>query len=386
MDRKSIKYVGFYDFPNSKSNRVCNLAATNKMDYIASAINRAGYDVEIISPSWMGDNSNVRFERQNTVIVDQGVSVTFCPSWITKNKITRNIKIVFSLLWLFFYLILNVKRNEKILAYHVQWISIPIRAAKFIKGFELILEVEEIYQDVLVFNSFFPIWENKLIEAADKYIFSTELLISRLGIEKPFVIIYGAYNIQDKICTKNNDGKIHLVYAGIIDSHKKGAFNALEASKYLTERYHLHIIGFGEIETLKDHIKKHNKANKCKITYDGVLSGADYISFLQSCHIGLSTQTMEGEYLQTSFPSKVLSYLSLGLRVVSCYVDCVRKSKIGEIITYYYNDQPNEIAEAIMSIDINSDYDSITLIKKLDKQFIKDIKELLEDKDATIIR
>ena len=329
MRRKKIKYIGFYDIPDSKSNRVCNLAATNKMNYIASALYRTGYDVEIVSPSWMSEKSVVKFENQKTVIVNDDVSVTFCPSWLTKNKIARNIKIVFSLLWLFFYLILNVERNEKVLAYHVQWISIPIRAAKFIRGFELILEVEEIYQDVMVFNSYFPIWENKLIESADKYIFSTELLISRLGIDKPFVIIYGVYNIQEKINTQNNDGKIHLVYAGIIDSHKKGAFNALEASKYLTEKYHLHIIGFGEIENLKDHIKKHNQTNKCKVTYDGVLSGADYISFLQSCHIGLSTQTMEGEYLQTSFPSKVLSYLSLGLRVVSCYVDCVSKSKIG---------------------------------------------------------
>lgn len=376
--QKIIRYVGFYDTPDSKSHRVHNLAATNKMDYIASAINRAGYDVEIISPSWMGDNSNVRFERQKTITLDDGISATFCPSWKTGNKITRNIKIIFSLLWLFFYLIINVKRGEKILAYHVQWISIPIRAAKFIKRFELILEVEEIYTDVMVVNLIFPIWERKLISKADMYILSTELLLDKININKPYTIIYGVYNVQGRITKPINYGKIHLIYAGIIDSHKRGALNALDACRYLSDKYHLHIIGFGDIEMLEKLIFEHNKNYSSKVTYDGLLSGNQYIEFLQSCHIGLSTQSMDGEYLESSFPSKILSYLSLGLRVVSCHIDCVYKSKIGNIITYYYEDNPKSIADAIMKIDIKDNYDSRKIIKRLDEEFIKNINMLLE--------
>lgn len=380
MKRKSIKYVGFYDLKDSKSDRVSTLAATNKMDYIANAIERAGYEVEFVSPSWMADDSDIKFEKKKNVILDDGVSLTLCPSWITRNKITRNIKIVFSLAWLFFYLLKNVKRNEKILAYHVQWISIPIRAAKLIKGFDLILDVGEIYQDIMVYKDVFATWEDKLINAADSFILSTELLAPKIASNKPYIINYGTYKTIKKSREPIEDGKIHLVYAGIIDSIKKGAFNALEASRFLTEDYHLHIIGFGELKKLKKLIKTYNIDNKCRVTYDGLLSGDEYTSYLQSCHIGLSTQSMDGEYLGSSFPSKILCYLSLGLRVVSCYIDCVSKSKIGDIVTYYTDDDPKLIADSIMRINILEDYDSKGIIKELDKQFVEDIKSLLEGK------
>ena len=53
---KTIKYIGFYDTDDHiNENRNTFLAATNKMDYIASAIVKAGYSVDIISPSWSGN-------------------------------------------------------------------------------------------------------------------------------------------------------------------------------------------------------------------------------------------------------------------------------------------------------------------------------------------
>lgn len=374
-----IKYVGFYDLPDSNSNRVCNLAATNKMDYISSAIVKSGYNVEVISPSWMGTDTKKKYEKQINIKMDESISVTFCPSWKTSNRVTRNIKILFSLVWLFFYLLWNVKRKEKVLAYHVPWISLPIRAAKFIKRFELILEVEEIYQDVMKVNSFFTTWENKLIDVADSYLLSTDLLVEKIPENKPYITIYGVYNVKDQLVVPENDGLIHLLYAGIIDSHKKGAFNALESTKYLSDKYHLHIIGFGETEKLCSVINMYNKDNKCKVSYDGVLSGVEYIKYCQSCHIGLSTQSMDGSYLKSSFPSKILSYLSMGLRVVSGYIDCVSQSKIGNFISYYNEDNPEEIAKAIMSIDISQNFDSRNIIQNCNKEFINDIQKLLED-------
>lgn len=376
--RKTIKYVGFYDFPRSNSNRVSCLAATNKMDYVCSAIVRAGYNVEIISPSWMGKESRKRQERQNTVKVDDNISVTFCPSWRTRRKIAGYVKIIFSLIWLFLYLLMNARRDEKILVYHSPWLSTSIRWAKFLKRFTLILEVEEIYGDVSVIHSIFIPLEYKLLYSADEYIYSTELLMNRINNIKPHLVLYGAYEIPEIKSHPDNDGKIHLLYAGIIDSHKRGAFNAVESTKYLPAQYMLHIIGFGDTKKLCKRIAELNLTNECKITYDGMKSDSDYVSYCQKCHIGLSTQSMGGVYLLSSFPSKILSYLSLGLRVISCHVDCVSKSKIGDVITYYYKDTPEAIADAVMSIDFSQPYDSISRIKELDKQFVVEIGELLE--------
>lgn len=379
MKRKIIKYVGFYDVTNSISDRVCNLAATNKMNYIADTLIEAGYEVQHISPSWMGDQTKVSFEMQNTLRIGKYKSVTYCPSWRTSNKVTRNIKIIVALTWLFLYLLFNTSKDEKIIAYHVQWISIPIRMAKFFKRFELVLEVEEVYQDVMMFKDYFVRWENALLKKADSYLYSTDLLKKKLASPKPSVVVYGEYKNYEKISLPISDNRIHLIYAGIIDEHKKGAFNALEASRFLSEKYVLHIVGFGEVEKLTNLIKKYNQTNKCKVQYDGLKSGKEYIEYCQSCHIGLSTQTMSGKYLESSFPSKILSYLSLGLRVVSGEIRCVTESQLSDVITFYKDDDPESIAKAIQDIDISKFFDSSEVIKKLHIEFLRSLKRLMED-------
>jgi len=378
--RKEIKYIGFYDLPDAKESRVSTLAAINKMDYIADAINKAGYDVHIVSPSWSSDNG-VRATAQHggAIQLHPNKKVTFCPTISTGNKITGYLKIIFSLVWLFFWLVKNVKRNEKIILYHVQWLSLPIRWAKKIKGFQLILEVEEIYGDVSAIHPYFYVLENKLLASADKYIFSTELLAQKIKSNKPYIIIYGEYKIYPKLGTPPDDGKIHLLYAGIIDTHKAGAFNAVEAAKYLPDEYEMHIIGFGEVDLLKNTIDEVNNLIGCQVSYDGILSGEDYITYCQKCHIGLSTQNMDGEYLNSSFPSKILSYMALGLVVVSCNIECVKISKIGELIYYYDNNNPKEIADAIKSIDFYNLHDSASEIQKLNEEFVLHLKDIFNE-------
>ncbi len=375
---KEIKYIGFYDFPDGNGSRVSTLAATNKMDYIADAINQAGYDVHIVSLSWSsGNGAKPTLQKGGTIQLHPHKKVTFCPTFSTRNRITGYLKIIYSLAWLFFWLVKNVKRNEKIILYHVQWLSMPIRWAKKIRGFQLILEVEEIYGDVSAIHPYFYVLENKLLASADKYIFSTELLAQKIKPNKPYIIIYGEYKIYPKLSISPKDGKIHLLYAGIIDTHKAGAFNAVEAARYLPDNYVLHVIGFGEIDLLRKKIREVNALSGCHVIYDGTLNGDDYIKYCQKCHIGLSTQNMDGEYLNSSFPSKILSYMALGLVVVSCNIECVKISKIGEFIYYYNNNNPKEIADAIMSIDFNNLLDSASEIKKLNDDFVIALSELL---------
>ena len=378
MERKEIKYIGFYDFADSQYKRVSNLAATNKMDYIADAIIEAGYKVHFISPSWTEDTTQqAEFIKQETIQLAEHKKITFCPNFTTKRKLTRNFKIVFSLLWLFFWLIKNIKKNEKVLMYHVQWLALPIRWAKKIRGFKLILEVEEIYGDVSAIHPYFYTLENKLIEVADYYLFSTDLLVKRIGDKKPFIVIYGAYNIYPQLSTPCDDGKIHLLYAGVIDTHKAGAFNALEAAKYLPDNYVLHIIGFGEIDLLKRKIQEVNEVSGCEVVYGGLLSGDEYVKYCQKCHIGLSTQNTVGDYLETSFPSKILSYLGMGLNVVSGEIECVKISEIGHIVTYYTEATAFGISKAIKETKLVSSNENVTLIQELDKNFTNRIKKLL---------
>ena len=376
---KEIKYIGFYDLPNSKCKRVSALSAINKMDYICNSINNVGFQVHLISPSWMDDSiKNFKIQKTSTIQLNDNKKLTLVSSFGTSNKFTRIVKIIYSLLWLFFWLVKSVKRDEKIIVYHSPWISLPIILAKKLKRFKLILEVEEIYSDVTSLHPYFDKLEKKIFQIADSFLFSSDLLVSKIGDCKKNIIIYGNYNVNEVLAHPINDNKIHLLYAGIIDKVKAGAFNAVESALYLNEDYVLHIIGFGDVKTLLIRINEINKISKCKIIFDGTLSGSDYIKYCQKCHIGLSTQKMDGKYLETSFPSKILSYMGLGLRVVSCGVECVMDSKIGNDIVFYYKDTTQAIAEAIKKINITTPNNNINIIKKLDREFISDLKKLLE--------
>jgi hypothetical protein len=354
------------------------LPATNKMDYICNAINQAGFNVHLVSPSWFDDSeTSVGYQPQKTIQLSECKKLTFCPSFGTKSKCARNIKILLTLSWLFFWLLKHTKRNEKILVYHVQWLSLPIRWAKKIKGFKMILEVEEIYGDVSVIHPYFHVLEQKLIDSADAFLFSTDLLSQRIDSGKPAIVVYGSYKTYPQLATPPDDGKIHLLYAGIIDTHKAGAFNSVEAARFLPDNYCLHIIGFGEVDLLKQKISEVNQLNGCQVYFDGSLSGDGFIKYCQRCHIGLNTQKMHGKYLDSSFPSKILSYLGLGLLVVSGPIECVRQSKVNHLINYYELDAPESISKSIIKIPLQKFSNNKNVLNKLNIQFVSNLKILI---------
>lgn len=380
MKTKTIKYVGFYDSKLYYSeNRCFCLAATNKMDYIAEALVNEGKKVEIISPSWTENKRG--FYSKRTISIADNINFTCCPTFGSKIKMLRIIRVLLSWIWLLFYLIKNIKRDEEIIVYHSMMIMTPIIIAKKIRKFKLVLEVEEIYQDVVEFSKKMKEREYRFFKIADKYIFPTELLNKKLNIEnKPYTIIYGAYKVEKSLKVKFVDNKVHVVYAGTLDPRKGGVL-AAAVTEYLPENYHVHIIGFGskqEKKLLLDKIEQISKNTKAKLTYDGLLSGTDYVDFLQKCDIGLCTQNIDAKYNETSFPSKVLSYMANGLRVVSVHIKAIEMSEIGSVIYYYEEQTPKAIAEAIKAVDFNKAYNSIELINKLDREFKINMDKLLE--------
>lgn len=377
-----IKYIGFYDVLGSKHKRNSCLSAVNKMNYIMGAITKARKKIKLISPAWYiyGD---APITGEKITYINENISVIQAPSFPTRTKVSTRLKYHFSQIWLFLYLIRNTTKNEEIIAYHSLALMTPLYWAKKIKKFKLIYEVEEIYTDVINLGKIKRRKEFKMISIADKYIFPTELLDEKLNVQnKPNIIIHGTYEIEDDRNLKFNDDKTHVVYAGTFDPRKGGAATAAAAAKYLDEKYHIHIIGFGseyEKEQLKKLIENVSKTTKCTVSYDGLYTGDDYIKFIQKCDIGLSTQTPNAKYNDTSFPSKVLSYMGNGLRVVSIKIKVLENSKISNLLYYYDKDSPSEVAKAIKRVDLSSSYNSRKIIADLDFKFIKDIRELLEN-------
>lgn len=379
---KEIQYIGLYDTDAFKAEkRAYTLSAVNKMNYIIQALQKAGYRVRVVSPAWTSLSSGNFAERSTPI--SENASLVCCSTFGAKSKLARLRRVLHSMFWLFRYLMKNTKKGESVLVYHTVYFSVPVRLAKFFRRFRLILETEEVYDNATKLSFPMNVMEKKLLAAADSYLFSTELLAKSFETDKPYACCNGVYAPAKRLAEPLQDGKIHLLYTGIIDFEKRGAFNAVEATQYLDENYVLHILGFGETEKLCERIDALNKTNACKIIFDGLRQGDEFTRYCEQCHIGLSTQSMSGAYLQTSFPSKILSYLSMGLSVVSCYVECVSACKIGDLVSYYYKDDPQEIAKAIRKVSVeNGNAVILNRMAQLDDAFCADMKRLIENENG----
>ncbi len=375
---RTVYYLGFYDIDNNKNEkRNIVLSATNKMSYIIEAIDDCGYCADVISASYtLGEKKC----PEKCIDIAKNSKLHLFKSLPWGNKFKRVKSYIYTYRQLYKYIVSNLKKDDILIVYHSMAYMSPVKKAKKKIGFELILEVEEIYNDVIKKSEKKREQEVNYFKLADKYIFPTELLNECVNKEnKPYSVIHGTYRVERDRGGSFGDDKIHVLYAGTLDPRKGGAA-AAAAAGFLPENYHVHILGFGgktEIEYIKKLVSDVNKKTRATLTYDGLLSGDDYIEFIQKCNIGLSTQNPNADFNATSFPSKILSYMANGLRVVSVRIPAIEHSAIGEDM-YYYNEQtPEEIAKAIMSVDLNDGYDGRAKIKQLDKSFREELKELL---------
>jgi len=375
---EKIFYMAYYNSTNSSERRNAVLSSVNKMNYICEALENNGYNTEIVSASGATEK---KFCKSKKVKLTDKTTLKLFSSLPRLNRIVSVIDRVILKTKLFLYMIKNTNKDSIVMVYHSLGYMSLVKRLKKLKGFKLIIEAEEIYGDVIGDEKTSQ-KEYEFFKIADAFIFPTELLSEKVNTEKkPEVIIYGTYHIEKELPKLFSDGKIHCVYAGTLDPRKGGAIASAESALFLNENYHIHILGFGnekEKAEMLNTIDSISKKSKAKITYDGLLSGEEYIKFIQSCDIGLSTQNPNGKYNDTSFPSKILSYMANGLRVVSVRIPVVEESGIGKCVCYYDEQTPENIAKAIKSIDFSEEYDSRKTIGVLDKAFICDLKTMLK--------
>ncbi len=373
-----VYYIGFFDTEfNIEEDRNYVLSATNKMRYIADSINKLNTDVEFISCSASKNNRSCCKKRYK-INENQFVQLFF--SLKATSKILRFINRFLIKFQMKKYIRKNIKKDDTIIVYHsLAIMKLYSTFKKYTDNF--IIEVEEIYSDVLN-NQKLRKKELKKLSIADKYLFATELLNDLVNINnKKYAVCYGRYKVEKKFDKKWNDNKIHCVYSGTFDSRKGGCLAAINAAKYLNQSYFVHILGRGsdnEISTINNMINNINKEKGYKIVgYDGYKSGDEYNEYLQKCQIGLSTQIPDGVYNDTSFPSKILSYMCNGLNVVTINIKAVNKSAINDYVNFYYEHKPELIAAVIIDAKIYDRSEILKKIRQLDEKFIEQMKNIL---------
>lgn len=369
-------YLSYYS--TNKENAF--IAAQNKINYITDSLNKNGSQVEFVSASIVNSASIVSGKIQT---IKDGVTLKTFDSLPNGNAFKRFIRRKHVYAQLKKYLKENLSAGDTIIIYHslgyyklYKWLKEKLKV-------KIILEVEEIYSDVGKTRFVTRDKEVQSFSYADAYIFPTRLLDDVVNVnKKPSVIIHGTYCVEKECGQPFGDGKTHVVYAGTFDPRKGGVQAAAAAAGFLTGQYHVHILGFGSEEdkqNLLKTIEDVSKKTECTVTYDGLKSGEEYIRFIQGCDIGLSTQNPDAAFNATSFPSKILSYMANGLRVVSIRIPAIESSAIGDYMYYYDRQTPEAIAKAIMQVDLNDGYNGREIISKLDEKFTKEIAELINE-------
>ncbi len=373
-----VKYLAHYCRPEKEERHIYGLAAVNKLDYIFKVLSELGVETTVISAC--GSRTKKAFPKKTEEIYPNIIL-----KLISTIKCKSKLSIIISELWFRLRLLLTllheVKNGDTLIVYHSLMLDRIVGIVKKLRKIKLVLEVEEIYGDAYK-NKKITKRELRYFKNADGYIFATELLDKKVNVnKKPSVMIYGTYSAEKDYDVRFDDDKIHCVYAGTLDPVKKGAYIAVSVAEFLDDKYHIHILGFGDSEKknrLLEEIEQISSKSSCTVTYDGCLSGNAYKNFLQKCHIGLSTQDPSAEFNDTSFPSKILSYMTNGLKVVCTRIPAVEISDIGSNMYYYDNSSPEDIAAAILNVNLNDSINGREIVNRLDVKFKTDILSMIE--------
>lgn len=375
-----VVYLAHYDLPGGQ--RCTSPAGTTVIRYIINSLENIKKQAILISPA-QSTKKLPREEIQN----GEFTKIVLLPTAEKPNKynlVARYLKRRHQRKALENELLSQLEDGDTLMVYHSLYLIKTVRKIIKKRKITLLLQVCEIYGDVI--NS--ERTKNRELEffkIADRYIFQSEMLEKLINTDgKPCAVLYGTYEVSENASTKNAEKdiapKIRCVYAGTLDPRKGGAATAATVAEHLPENYHIHILGFGlekEVREMRDKVAEISAKSRCSVSYDGCLSGREYIDFISSCHIGLSTQDPSASFNATSFPSKILAYMANGLRVVTVRIPAVEGSAIGHCMYYYDQQTPENIASAIMNVDIHDNYDGKNTIRRLNEFFLTSLRELI---------
>lgn len=376
-----IKYFAYYDLIPSADKRNIVLSAVNKIDYVIECINANGIGVDMVSFAGLTGN-NWAFSKGS--VIRRGMNTFRNFASVSSPRIFNPFFRWILTLRFIVYLLFNCRNREKIIVYHSLGYDAIFNFVNRFKHFVIIGEIEEIYQDVA--NSFSKADkrnEYRFIDNCSAYIFPSKLLEKKLNKDnKPYVVVHGTYHVAKERCARFGDGRIHVVYAGTFDPNKGGAQMAVEAARFLPDTYHVHIVGWGgeaDVANLKSRIDEITRNGGSTVTYDGLLTGKEFEEFLQKCHIGLSTQNPTDVFNDTSFPSKVLTYMGNGLDVVTFKIDVLTTSSLDPFMHYPADYSAQALADAIKLISCNGpiNNNAADSLRRLDEEFKASIGQLL---------
>jgi glycosyltransferase involved in cell wall biosynthesis len=143
-------------------------------------------------------------------------------------------------------------------------------------------------------------------------------------------------------------GTVRFVYSGHLD-HIRGVDMLLEALPHLPARgWHLDFTGAGPLASRVAQLAQ-DPQWKDRIAFHQYLPGGAYEELLAACQVGLNCQRPSDPISEVTFPSKVFSYLSTGLVVLSSPASEMKRI-CGNACFYYDEETPQSLAAAMTEV------------------------------------
>ncbi|MDB2504012.1 hypothetical protein N9X43_05195 [Gammaproteobacteria bacterium] len=331
MTEPNIVYIGFGASGESSDSR-SKLAGISQSVYTEEVLAECG-ELEVFR---VVDDNNVLAADNHLVVPMNKLKNFFSLSlfaWrLNKRPIRPNLVVLYhSLIWIFLIPILKVF------------------------NFKVVLQVNEVFYNAGTHTKWWhkPI-ERTLFKFCDAFIISSEIIV-------PFVRESGSLGeilgeipgplIQPFLAKSASTGEnVKMVYAGVVDQVKNtGAFITLELSKKLDdEKFEIDIYGYGDesaIKYLNSEIEKNSKTSKTKVNFKGSIPPEKLSKCLIDYDVGLAIQGVSDSFGASSFPSKILHYISAGLDVVATGTPAVNCWKSRGMIYVYFDPRLGDLVQ-----------------------------------------
>lgn len=322
------------------------LSASKRRDLFASVQAAAGTDLIIVSSP---PKATARRQGKWLSAVQTHFSYHlqfFAPNWdIPKLRIPCS--------WIF-YAVEALKRTGRgdlvildnyeliyvIAAYLLKWFKRPVFLLDYEDGKHLI---DRGWARLL--SSTAECWGRRLISGA---FVAHPALSSRLPESIPSVLVPG-FVVPLTRCSPcpTPDAGVRFLYSGSLDE-PRGIDLILDALPMLPKnRWTLDITGRGPLEHRVTEAARDPRWPN-RVRFHGRLSHAAFSTLAQSCHIGLNCQRPSDPISAVTFPSKIFTYLSAGLFVISS-----RASEVpdicGRACRYYDKDAAPSLAALMIA-------------------------------------
>jgi glycosyltransferase involved in cell wall biosynthesis len=269
----------------------------------------------------------------------------FCANWdAPKFRIPSS--------WIFyaFHVRRHVRDGDIILLDNYEWLYvIAAYLARLSHQLKVILDYED---GKHLIDKGVSLLLTRLAEATGRPLLTAALVAApplqkRLPSTIPVEFVPGFYcppNDHDR--PKFGKRDLRFLYSGSLDKTRGvdlilSAFALLPASGW-----QLDITGAGEFQ---EQVREHASGPGNRITFHSTLSPGPYDRVLRECDVGLNCQRASDPISEVTFPSKIFTYLSAGLVVLSSSASGV-PAVCGDACVYYDAETPTSLAQAMQRL------------------------------------